>query len=117
MAFTAQQRRGIWERDGGRCGICGKPVAFDRNMHIDHIMPLHVGGSNHAHNLRPTHGRCNMRRPHHTYRQPLPATEIPLDVVIGEACRNLHQRSVALLLVLSVGEPLATNVFDVLVTA
>ena len=55
-------RRSIWERDGGVCQICSQPVAFDRFLHIDHLVPVHVGGCSHPENLRTTHRLCNLTR-------------------------------------------------------
>jgi 5-methylcytosine-specific restriction endonuclease McrA len=42
------------------CGICRQDLQAGMPFHIDHIIPLREGGSNAAHNLRPTHPRCNM---------------------------------------------------------
>lgn len=61
MAST-QVRREIWERDKGICGICQVPVAFDRFMHIDHIVPREQDGCDHPENLRATHRPCNESR-------------------------------------------------------
>lgn len=60
--LTRNDRLKIWKRDGGICQLCLAPVAFDRNMHADHIAPLILGGCDHLENLRTTHGRCNQRR-------------------------------------------------------
>ncbi len=58
-------RQRLWERDSGLCGICHEPVAFDRNMHIDHLVPLSLGGTHDDANLQVTHGRCNsLKGPH-----------------------------------------------------
>lgn len=54
-------RRAIYERDGGRCGICGKPVPYER-MHLDHIIPLARGGTHEPRNVQTTHQRCNNRK-------------------------------------------------------
>lgn len=53
----------LWERDDGRCGVCGDPVSPDA-MEIDHILPRSRGGGDHWDNLRPSHGRCNRLRGH-----------------------------------------------------
>jgi 5-methylcytosine-specific restriction endonuclease McrA len=51
----------IVARDGGRCGICGRPV--DRaELHFDHIVPLSLGGAHAPWNLRVTHAGCNLRK-------------------------------------------------------
>jgi ribosomal protein S14 len=58
----AYWRLKLWERDGGRCGVCGEPVALDK-MDVDHIIPEREGGPTHWDNLRPTHPPCNRFRP------------------------------------------------------
>lgn len=55
-------RRHLFDRDGGRCGICGDPVAL-KKMDIDHIVQLTDGGSDDPSNLRVAHPRCNRSRP------------------------------------------------------
>jgi 5-methylcytosine-specific restriction endonuclease McrA len=74
MSVSGLLRRTIWERDGGICGLCHLPVAFDRSMHVDHIVPVERDGCDHAENLRATHKACNVSRdyqdipePHCTY--------------------------------------------------
>ena len=54
-------RRAIFERDGGRCGICRKPVAFE-SMHLDHVIPLARGGTHEPKNVQVTHPLCNQRK-------------------------------------------------------
>lgn len=40
-------RAAIYERDGGICGLCGKPVAFE-DLDIDHVVHRWRGGHNGA---------------------------------------------------------------------
>lgn len=54
-------RRLLWERDGGRCGICMTDVDVNA-FHIDHIEPVANGGPNTWGNLQPAHQRCNIRK-------------------------------------------------------
>jgi len=54
-------RRWIYARDGGRCALCGQPVAFEA-MHVDHVRPRLEGGTDDVDNLRVTHPRCNLVR-------------------------------------------------------
>lgn len=54
----ARVRRLVYERCGGKCAICGEPLAFD-GMHVDHIIPLSRGGEDAEHNLQAAHPRCN----------------------------------------------------------
>lgn len=51
----------IIERDGLLCGICGLAVPAD-DVHIDHVYPRALGGSDEADNLQVAHSRCNMRK-------------------------------------------------------
>jgi 5-methylcytosine-specific restriction endonuclease McrA len=51
----------IYERDGGRCHICGKHVP-QRKMSLDHLVPVSKGGAHVALNVRIAHRECNSRR-------------------------------------------------------
>ena len=51
-------RRGVFDRDGGRCRVCGD--AFD--LQYDHVIPLALGGSNQAENLQLLCGTCNREK-------------------------------------------------------
>jgi len=53
----------IWQRDGGRCGICGGAVERDKVV-LDHILPLACGGTHEPSNVRIAHHACNNRRLH-----------------------------------------------------
>jgi len=43
-----------------RCAICYQPLCGDE--HLDHIVPLSLGGTNEDFNVQLTHGRCNMQK-------------------------------------------------------
>jgi hypothetical protein len=51
----------IYDRDGGICGICLKPVERTAFV-IDHIVPVVRGGSDAFDNLQPVHFLCNRRK-------------------------------------------------------
>ena len=53
--------REIYERDGGRCHICGKRVARNK-MSLDHLIPVARGGDHVALNVRLAHLSCNVKR-------------------------------------------------------
>ena len=59
-------RKDIFERDGWRCGICGKAIRrglkhpHPLSASLDHIIPLAVGGSHTKANVQATHLRCNI---------------------------------------------------------
>jgi hypothetical protein len=60
--FSTEFRRKIWLRDQGVCGVCKQPVAFDSDMHVDHIVQICMGGGNEESNLRASHALCNWTR-------------------------------------------------------
>jgi 5-methylcytosine-specific restriction endonuclease McrA len=55
------RRRDIYERDQGRCGICGGPVVFEE-MHLDHVIPLARGGVHGPENVQVAHALCNRKK-------------------------------------------------------
>jgi 5-methylcytosine-specific restriction endonuclease McrA len=68
-AFIARvSRQEIVERDGGKCGICGKPVALDKLIPhpkaptLDHIVPLSLGGTHEPRNVQLAHYVCNSKK-------------------------------------------------------
>lgn len=65
----SSKKKRIYDRYGGRCAICEMELTLDKDrcydndyMQIDHILPLHLGGSNEEKNLRPLCKSCNSRR-------------------------------------------------------
>ena len=51
----------IYERDQGRCHICGKAVARAAAS-MDHLVPISKGGAHASFNVRLAHRRCNSQR-------------------------------------------------------
>lgn len=51
-------RRAVYERSGGKCRLCGRPVSFDK-FTVDHIVPLARGGENKIANYQCTCFDCN----------------------------------------------------------
>lgn len=51
----------IYDRDAGRCHLCGKKVSRD-NFHLDHLIPRSKGGVTSPENLAVSHPGCNQRR-------------------------------------------------------
>jgi len=47
----------VYERHGGMCGICFKPIVGD--FHVDHIIPLSKGGPHCYANTQLAHPLCN----------------------------------------------------------
>jgi 5-methylcytosine-specific restriction endonuclease McrA len=57
-------RRVVFQRDQGLCGICTRPVAEDK-FDLDHIVPIKAGGEHSYANVRVTHPICNRSRKRH----------------------------------------------------
>jgi len=51
----------VYERDKGLCGICGQEVDRD-DFHLDHIVPLSLGGAHSYANTQLAHPTCNQRK-------------------------------------------------------
>jgi 5-methylcytosine-specific restriction endonuclease McrA len=51
----------VYERDGGVCGICGEPVDVT-DFHVDHIVPIALGGEHSYANAQVAHPACNKRK-------------------------------------------------------
>ncbi len=51
----------IYERDGGRCHLCGKFTAKSA-FTLDHLIPLALGGNHTYLNLKVAHRSCNSRK-------------------------------------------------------
>ena len=51
----------VYERDRGICGICKEPV-HENAFHIDHIIPLALGGRHSYANVQLAHPLCNVAK-------------------------------------------------------
>jgi 5-methylcytosine-specific restriction endonuclease McrA len=51
----------VFERDGGVCGICHE-AADPARWHLDHVVPLALGGAHAYDNVQVTHPACNLRK-------------------------------------------------------
>jgi hypothetical protein len=56
--IPSEVKQEVWERDGGRCVICGSK----RHLEYDHDIPVSSGGSNTANNIRLLCRHCNRRK-------------------------------------------------------
>ena len=54
----ARIRREVLDRDGWRCQACGKPGRLE----VDHILPLHLGGTNDLGNLQALCRGCHISK-------------------------------------------------------
>lgn len=59
--IPASVRQLVILRDGLRCGLCGTDVPAD-DVHIDHVTPWALGGSDAPENLQVAHSRCNLSK-------------------------------------------------------
>lgn len=58
--FSQEQREEIWNRHGGKCGICGQTLEKG-DEEYDHVTPWISGGRTEAENGRPVHMACHSR--------------------------------------------------------
>jgi hypothetical protein len=59
--FDAPQRKMIWDRAGGNCGVCDKPVS-EQDAEYDHYpIPYRDGGPTEVDNGRLVHAGCHER--------------------------------------------------------
>lgn len=56
--IPSEVKRIVWERDGGKCVICGSR----RHLEYDHDIPVSQGGSNTDNNIRILCRHCNRRK-------------------------------------------------------
>ncbi len=56
-SISKSQKWKIWQRDQGRCGQCGG----QKNLQVDHLVPVARGGTAELENLRLLCGNCNLR--------------------------------------------------------
>ena len=79
----AKKQEGVWEKYteadvlekwGKCCHLCGEEVDLDaprlvgkigweRGLHLEHVVDLALGGSDTLDNIKPSHGKCNLRKP------------------------------------------------------
>lgn len=50
----------LFKMQRGKCACCGQPLGND--YHLDHIMPLALGGSNTDNNVQLLRARCNLQK-------------------------------------------------------
>lgn len=56
--ITQGLRRSVWDRDGWTCVACGT----HKDLTVDHIHPVALGGGNEFENLQTMCGSCNSRK-------------------------------------------------------
>lgn len=55
------RRKEIYERDQGKCYMCGKELTF-KSFELDHLLPVSRNGSNGKENLAVSCQSCNRSR-------------------------------------------------------
>ena len=60
--ITAEFLSNLWE-ETNTCEICGKELSDKKEAHLDHILPLCIGGEHMTYNVRYICADCNLTRP------------------------------------------------------
>lgn len=50
----------LFDLQRGKCACCGKPLG--KTYHMDHIMPLSLGGTNDGDNIQLLRAKCNLQK-------------------------------------------------------
>jgi len=62
-AYLAREVRAVvWDRCGGRCVYCGRAMNPFRDFTVDHVVPVHRGGSDDLSNLVGSCRHCNFAK-------------------------------------------------------
>lgn len=59
---SSRKRSDVWEKCGGICHLCERPIENFCQMTIDHFIPKSQGGTNELSNLFAAHHTCNWGR-------------------------------------------------------
>lgn len=63
--ITKKRRREIYQRDGWRCGYCGRGLrSLPAERTLDHVVPVSRGGGHENANLKMACKRCNDQKQH-----------------------------------------------------
>jgi 5-methylcytosine-specific restriction endonuclease McrA len=58
-SMTKAKRVRIFDAGGGKCHLCGLPIAAGEPWEAEHVKPLSMGGKDDETNLRPAHVDCH----------------------------------------------------------
>ena len=56
--ITKAERLQVFNKYGGYCAYCGKKIEY-KDMQVDHMVPLRLGGADDVKNYMPACRRCN----------------------------------------------------------
>lgn len=56
--ITKAERRQVYEKYDGHCAYCGKKIEY-KDMQVDHMKPLRLGGADDMSNYMPACRSCN----------------------------------------------------------
>ena len=74
VAHEPYSEADVLEKWGTCCHLCGEEVdlnaprsvgvvGWERGLHLEHVVDLALGGSDTLDNVKPSHGKCNLRKP------------------------------------------------------
>ena len=77
-AFTLKERNELFEKQEGRCYLCGKLLfaKFDDPVSIEHKIPVTRGGSSDISNIGLAHLSCNLKKHTKTHKEFLKKIEL-----------------------------------------
>jgi len=72
-AFESYTESQVLDSYGSLCHLCGLAIdlsaprhtavaGWENGLHIDHVIPLSKGGDDTLENVRPSHGKCNLKK-------------------------------------------------------
>lgn len=74
-----RRKRSVLRTHGRKCWLCGVEISDDKEVSLDHVIPVSLGGSNVVTNLRPAHRGCNSRRGNEIVLDGYPPEEVISD--------------------------------------
>jgi 5-methylcytosine-specific restriction endonuclease McrA len=87
QSLSADDRRRVLEKTGGRCHICGGPI--EGKWDADHVLAHSGGGSHSVDNYLPAHSLCN------NYRWDYLPEEFQILMKLGVWCRKQIEEQTA----------------------
>lgn len=56
--LSKEERMNVYQKCNGHCAYCGCEIEY-KDMQVDHVMPLRIGGSDELGNMLPACRSCN----------------------------------------------------------